>query len=155
MGNEAQYRDPLHNTRIGVPQNSTETRTATLRPSIRGDGVRLPGRHALLLTLTVLIPRFYNPDDRGVREPVEAEKIEETEQEMLGYFSGYQKFLIEGTYRDSETGEEFHDALVRFEIDAEFDHMDRAFLEVWRQTLEERFQQQLIYMKLVGPVRWL
>lgn len=154
MGGEAHNRYPLHNTRIAVPPNGTETRTATIRPSIRGNGVPLPAQNALSLTLTVLIPRFYNPDRHGIRKPIEPEKIEETEREMMGYFSGYQKFLIEGGYRDRGTGEEFYDALIRFEIDAEFDSGDRAFLNAWKQTLEERFQQRVIYMKLIGPVVW-
>jgi hypothetical protein len=154
MKSEAQNRYPLHNTRIAVPSEDTETRTATTRPSVRGDGSPPPMQTGIALTLVVLVPRFYNPDRQGFRKPVEPEKLVETEREMLDYFSGYQKFLIEGGYRDPGTGEEFYDALIRFEIDAECESGNRAFLNAWKQTLEERFQQRCIYMKLVGPVVW-
>lgn len=154
MGSEAPNRYPLHTTRITVSSEDTETRTAIIRPSVRGNGASSPAQTAAFRTLVVLIPRFYNPDRQGFRKLIEAGKIEETEREMLDYFFGYQKFLIEGGYLDAGTGETFYDTLIRFEIDGEFDSEDRAFLNAWKQILEERFQQRAIYMKLVGPVMW-
>jgi hypothetical protein len=60
----------------------------------------------------------------------------------------------QGWYRDEETGEEFFDEHIRFEIDAQFNDADKEFLRLWKQTLGRRFRQRSIYMKLMGPVVW-
>ena len=41
------------------------------------------------------------------------------------------------------------------EIDGIFDDSNRAFLRSWKRELEVRFQQQSIYMKLIGSVVWI
>lgn len=138
MGSEVPIRYPLDSAKAALLSTGPDGRAAIVRPSIRGR-----------FTLTVLIPRFYNPGEEGVRRPVEPKKIRETEQEMLEWFGGYQRFLIQGGYRDPVTGEDFFDESIRFDIDAEIDHDDHAFLDEWRETLAERFRQRAIYMKLV------
>ena len=90
----------------------------------------------------------------GIRRPVEAEKIEQTQRELKQEFSGYSKSRVEGWYRDENTGKEFDDEHIRFEIDAVFDGSKIAFLTAWKRTLECRFKQHEIYFKLSGAVEW-
>lgn len=98
----------------------------------------------------ILIPLYYNRDAAGVRRPIEAPKLEQTELEIRRRFSGYSKSRIEGWYRSEQTGEEFNDELIRFQIDGALDGADVEFLRRWKAVLEDRFDQEAIYMTLSG-----
>ena len=103
------------------------------------------------LTLVILIPVYYNPDGDGIKRKVEIAKVKRTESEIRDQFSGYSRSSIDGWWRDESTGEEFQDHLIRFEIDAAFDGRTLGFVRRWKKTLESRFQQRAIYLKLSGP----
>ncbi len=133
-------------TDFGQSAARSQPRAAAIRSPIRAPEA--------LRTLVLMVPLFYNPDTRGFRKPVEGGKIGKTEEEIRRRFSGYSKYRIAGWYRDNETGSEYEDQLLRFEIDAVFSESDERFLRLWKRLLARRFQQQAIYMKLSGPVIW-
>jgi len=103
-------------------------------------------------TLVLLIPRYGNPDQNGHREPIDPTLLDKTLTEIRTYFSGYTSYRTEGWYRDGETGEEFFDEHIRFEIDCPFNDSGKVLLTSWKRKLEDRFHQRCIYMKLLGPV---
>jgi hypothetical protein len=103
-------------------------------------------------TLTVLLPLYYNPTSDGTREAVETEKLERTEMEIRQRFSGYTRWFVEGWYQNKLTGEESTDHLLRYEIDDLFDQTKLDSLNPWFRVLEMRFRQDVIYVKLSGPI---
>jgi hypothetical protein len=100
-------------------------------------------------TLVFCLPLFYNPAG-GTSVPIESEKFDETEREIRRNFSGYSRFPISGWYRDDNTGEEFVDQLLRFEVDGTFTGDQLAYLKRWKRELEIRFAQRAIYFKFTG-----
>jgi hypothetical protein len=108
-----------------------------------------------LRTLTLLIPRSYNPDTNGGRKQVELSKLVCTLREIRQLFSGYSVQNTEGWYRDSETGEEFRDSHFRFDIDLVVAPSVTESLRKWKKILEFRFKQREIYMKLSERAIWL
>jgi hypothetical protein len=113
------------------------------------------GSEKALSTLTLLVPIFYNPTASGVVIPVESWKHQQTEAEIQQHFTGYSVSYIQGWYRSSKNGEEFHDRNRRFEIDLTVTPALKHFLCDWKKTLKQRFKQEAIYMKLSAPIRWV
>jgi hypothetical protein len=112
----------------------------------------LPRHENMCQTLTVLIPRFYNPDTSGNRKEVEQSKLELTETEIRSLFEGYTVLSCIGW--DGVTRVE--DSHLRFEMDISKRAARLDRLRKWRKILEERFRQARIYMKISrAPVRWL
>ena len=72
---------------------------------------------ATLRTLTVLIPRSYNPDAKGVRKRVELTKLVITFREMRRLFTGYSVQAAEGWYRDPDSGKGVRDRHFRIDVD--------------------------------------
>lgn len=110
---------------------------------------------ATLRTLTVMIPRTYNPDATGVRKRVELSKLVRTLREMRQLFSGYSVHPTTGWYKNDNTGKGVRDRHFRFDIDL---LVTRSFIESlrkWKNMLEVRFEQQAIYMKLSERAVWL
>jgi hypothetical protein len=110
---------------------------------------------ATLRTLTILIPRTYNPDARGVRKRVELSKLVRTFRELRQLFSGYSVQPTAGWYRDENTGKGVRDRHFRFDIDLLVTRSVIETLRKWKNILEVRFQQQAIYMKLSEQAVWL
>jgi hypothetical protein len=122
--------------------------------------VRRPERlevreRATLRTLTVLIPRTYNPGAMGVRKRVELSKLVRTFREMQRLFSGYSVQPTEGWYRDDATGKGIRDHHFRFDIDLLVTRSVIESLRKWKNILEVRFEQRAIYMKLSERAIWL
>jgi hypothetical protein len=117
------------------------------------------GRHSneriQLQTLVIHLPLYHNRDHNGHREPVAPPLLNETVAEIRRRYSGYTSYRVTGWYRDVETGREYPDEIIRFEIDALFDEDERVFLNGWKHQLEVRFEQRAIYMKISGPVEWI
>lgn len=109
---------------------------------------------SIYVTLTVLIPRFYNADANGQRRAVERSKLRKTTREMRQQFSGYGRSAMVGWWRDDSTNTEFTDRLLRFEIDFALDRRRIAELKKWKKTLETRFRQRAIYFKFTPAVCW-
>jgi hypothetical protein len=105
----------------------------------------------VLRTLTVLIPRRYNPDQNGVRRKVEISKISTTLREIKLLFSGYSVSSAKGWNR----GDNIRDEHLRFEIDLEITPARLQMLREWKTLLERRFEQRSIYMKLSDRTMWL
>jgi hypothetical protein len=103
-------------------------------------------------TLIIMIPLYLNPNDTGGRYPVEPEKIELTEKEIRQRFSGYTKCVKEGWYREAYSGDEYFDENIQYEIDGPTSGFNAELLTRWKCSLECRFQQKAIYMKLCGPI---
>jgi hypothetical protein len=98
----------------------------------------------LCQTLTVLIPRFYNPDRSGNRRKVEQLKLKLTETEIRRLFGGYTVQSCTGW--DGVTRVE--DPHLRFEVDLSKRAAALDRLRDWKRTLERRFRQTKIYMKV-------
>jgi hypothetical protein len=139
-----QYRSVAD--RIGLPSKAVYlSKSPAIRSVFDGD-VETCG------TLIVILPLYQNPTDIGNRDPVEPEKIELTEREIREYFSGYTKCLKEGWYRDEYSGYEYFDQNIQYDIDAPLCEFNLDSLTRWKCSLEYRFKQRSIYMKLLGPV---
>jgi hypothetical protein len=110
---------------------------------------------AILRTLTLLIPRSYNPNAEGVRKPVELSKLVCTFREIRQLSSGYDLLRPDGWYRDRNTGKGVRDRHFRFDIDMLVTPSVKKRLRAWRGILELRLEQQSIYMKLSSRVTWL
>jgi hypothetical protein len=110
---------------------------------------------AALRTLTILIPRSYNPDARGVRKRVELSKLVHTFREVRQLFPGYSVQATEGWYRDRDTGEGLRDHHFRFDIDVLVTPSVIDSLRKWKNILEVRLEQRVIYMKLSERAIWL
>jgi hypothetical protein len=110
---------------------------------------------ATLRTLTMLIPRSYNPDARGARKRVELSKLVRTFREIRQMSPGYSLQRTEGWYRDRDTGKEVRDRHFRFDIDIFVTPSVIESLRTWRRILERRLEQQSIYMSLSKEVIWL
>jgi hypothetical protein len=103
-------------------------------------------------TLTVLIPRFYNPDTSGNRKKIEQSKLKLTENEIRSLFEGYTVLSCIGW--DGVT--RVKDSHFRFEMDISKRAATLDRLREWREILEQRFRQARIYMKISrAPARWL
>ena len=98
----------------------------TFGPSHNQDGHHSDGG-IQLQTLVIHLPLYHNPDPNGHQEPVAPALLNETVAEIRRRFSGYTSYRTVGWYRDEETGEEFLDHIIRFEIDAPFDDDERFF----------------------------
>jgi hypothetical protein len=95
-------------------------------------------------TLTLLIPRSYNPDRQGRRRSVENKKLEQTVSEMRHRFPGYTVLACKGW--DGSTRVE--DSHLRFEVDLSPTRSQITRLRQWKRILQQRFKQAEIYMKL-------
>src|ERR1035438_9738745 len=105
----------------------------TARPEAR--------ERAILRTLTVLIPRTYNPDATGVRKRVELSKLVRTFREMRRLFSGYSVQPTTGCYRDENTGKGVRDHHFRFDIDLPVTPSAIESLRKWKNILEVRSEE--------------
>jgi hypothetical protein len=150
-GRKARGTQAAETRRVPVISRAFVPRIAAIRPSVRTTPSPISIDHPLSRSLVILIPLFYNSDADGGRRPVEARKLEQTELEIRQRFSGYSKSRIEGWYRSERTGEEFNDELIRFQIDGALDGAVMEFLRRWKAVLEDRFEQEAIYMTLSGP----
>lgn len=72
------------------------TQSKVIRPTVRAE----PKPKGSMRTLTVMIPRSYNADSRGMRRPVELSKFVRTMHEIRSLFSGYSVQPAFGWYRD-------------------------------------------------------
>jgi hypothetical protein len=147
----ARSSQPADQPRVLTTPRVRTPRIATIRPINRADYLQ-PFTTAALRSLVVLIPLYYNSDLAGRREPVEHHKLYETEREIQERFSGYSKSHTEGWYRSDQTGKGFLDDLIRYQIDAVYDAATMSFLKDWKAILEQRFEQEAIYMTLSGPL---
>jgi hypothetical protein len=123
------------------------------RRAIRRKEVTAPER-AILRTLTLLIPRRYNTDTSGTRRRIEWWKLSRTIREMKSFFSGYISFRTTGWTSGGKPGG-ICDGHLRFEVDLLLTQSAVLNLRAWKRILEERFQQDTIYMRLSSPVVWL
>jgi len=116
---------------------------------------RLPqarvGARGTLRSLTVLLPRYYNPDSRGIRKKIELRKWVITLREIRHLFSGYQRHRVKGWNSEDNVGDDFF----RFDVDLIFTPVFAHLLHRWRVILERRFEQRSIYMKISNRVTWL
>jgi hypothetical protein len=96
-------------------------------------------KRATLRTLTLLIPRRYNPDANGLRRPFELRKLIHTVRELRQLFGGYTALRCEGWYR-SNAGSGIRDNHFRFEIDALVTPPLRRNLRQWKKILEIRYE---------------
>jgi hypothetical protein len=110
---------------------------------------------ATLRTLTILIPRRYNPDAHGARKPVELSKLVRTFREIRRLSPGYSLQRTEGWCRDRYTGKGIRDRHFRFDIDLFVTSKIIASLSAWKRILERRLEQQSIYMVLSKEIKWL
>ena len=106
---------------------------------------------AEMCTLTLHIPRFHNPDERGRRKKCELSKLKITLREVRQLFSGYSVISTKGWNREDRV----RDSHYRFEIDflATTDQLNG--IRRWKLLLEGRFEQRSIYMKVSGRTTWL
>ena len=119
----------------------------------------MPERAPPLITVLMRLPLFYNPDERGHREPVEDQKFVQTADEIAQKFGGGTLFV----FREDEPrgfwwdqGIVDRDTLALLEVDVPDTPEARAWLRAYsRDVLRNRFRQKAIYLKFVGPIETL
>jgi hypothetical protein len=104
-----------------------------------------------MCTLTLHIPRFHNPDADGRRRKTCCSKLKTTLRELRQLFSGYSVTNTRGW----NNGDRVRDSHYRFEMD--FVATPDLLNEIvrWKGTLEVRFEQRSIYMRISDRTTWL
>lgn len=116
-----------------------------------GESPNPPELRAQLHTLILHIPRLHNPDADGRRARVSLKKLKLTIRELRSLFSGYSVSLTNGWSREDGV----RDSHYRFEMD--FQPTQDLLNQVtrWKKTLETRFEQRSLYMKISDGTVWL
>ena len=104
-----------------------------------------------LCTLTLLIPRYYNPDPTGTRRKIEWRKLRATIAELRLLFPGYTAMAAKGWNREDNV----LDRHLQLEIDFVPSTPLRDSLVAWKGMLQRRFQQRSMYMKVTPGGMWL
>ena len=104
-----------------------------------------------MCTLTLHIPRFHNPDANGKRQRVSFSKLKLTLHELRQLFSGYSVSDMRGW----NSGDRVRDSHYRFEMDFIATHALLSKIIRWKGTLESRFEQHSIYMRITDRTTWL
>jgi hypothetical protein len=104
--------------------------------------------------VTIHIPLRYNANIRGMRKPVEQSKIGKSLREAQSYFSGFSILRTSGWCRGHEASGTWDDH-IRIEIDICPTEEHIRLLAQWRRTLETRFKQDSIYLRIMGNAQWL
>lgn len=120
------------------------------RPMRASAPMRVP-----LRTLTLQVPRTYNPDANGVRKKVELSKLVRTLRELRQLLPGYTVLTTRGSYLDPQRAKWIGDRHFRFECDLRITPSRVESLKRYKRILERRFEQQEIYMRLSDPVIWV
>jgi hypothetical protein len=108
---------------------------------------RRPG----VCTLTILIPRYYNPEAPGSRKKIEWHKLRLTLAEMHLLFSGYTARPARGWNREDNVRDEH----LQFEVDFIPTPSLWESICAWKKMLERRFHQRAMYMKVSNGSVWL
>jgi hypothetical protein len=101
--------------------------------------------------MTVLLPRFRNPDSNGTRRKIELHKWKITLREIEQFFPGYQRLRVKGWNKEDNV----RDDLYRFEADIVVTRANADWIRRWKIVLADRFDQREIYIKISGRVVWL
>lgn len=111
--------------------------------------------HQCLVALIVL-PQEYNADERGERRPVETEKFDETMEEIAKRFGGGALWRFKNEPPRGywwNRGVLLQDELAVIEVDIPDDSAAKQWLRNYvHDVLVHRFNQEAIYIKIVGPV---
>ncbi len=116
-------------------------------------------REQPLITVLLRLPIFYNPGPQGRREPVEDEKFLQTAEEIAEQFGGGTLFVFRqevprGFWWDRDVVN--RDTLALLEVDVPDTAEARDWLRGYaRGVLLERFRQEAIYLKFIGPIETL
>ncbi len=112
-----------------------------------------------VVTVLIPLPVYYNADEGGVRKAVEDEKFLLTANEISLRFGGGTLFrFAEGEAKGLwwNNGILHQDTLALLEVDVPDTARSRSWLRRYAETvLSERFEQEAIYLKFVGPVETL
>jgi len=93
----------------------------------------------------VKLPIYYNDG----KTQVEPEKFEQTKNEILDRFGGFQVLAVtEGGWINPDTNEVFVELMGGFFVDIERDKLEEAieFFKEYKKKLKERFKQEEIYI---------
>ncbi|OFV96440.1 MAG: hypothetical protein A3H28_01900 [Acidobacteria bacterium RIFCSPLOWO2_02_FULL_61_28] len=111
------------------------------------------------ITALIPLPLYYNPDPSEKRRPVEDEKFVRTAEEIAAMFGGGTLYRFE---QESPRGFWWNAGIVSDNVLAllEVDFPDTAanrakLISYARDVLKERFEQDAIYVKFVGPIESL
>src|SRR4029077_2349458 len=104
-----------------------------------------------LQTVTLHIPLFHNPSRFGIRFPVRPGKILKVIHELQARFSGFTLSIGIGWCTEDGIWDlhlcAVFDVVLTLEI--------QSYLTWWQGTLQDRFKQRSIYLKLSSPVNWM
>ena len=111
------------------------------------------------ITVLILLPLLYNPDGRGVHEPIEDGLFIKTALEISAQFTG----RILHKYDDGSQrgfwwskGILSQDEVCAFEVDVLDNDENRGWLKSYaKSVLLKRFRQDAIYLRFIGPVETL
>lgn len=104
-----------------------------------------------LRTLTILIPRYYNPEPNGTRNKIEWHKLRLTLAEIHLLFPGYTVAPTKGWNREDNVRDEH----LKFQVDFVLTPSTWESICAWKKMLERRFHQRAMYMKVTNGSVWL
>lgn len=108
------------------------------------------------ITLLMPLPKYYNPDKKGERQPIEDEKFDLTAREVTEHFQG--GAVVHPFYGEAigfwwNRGFVGNDVLLILEADIPDDVESREWVKSYaKNILLKRFRQKAVYWKFVGPV---
>jgi hypothetical protein len=109
-----------------------------------------------VVTVLIPLPLTYNPDAKGRRRRIEERKFTQTMQEIAKRFGGGVLWRFPNDPPDGfwwHKGHLYKDVLAAIEIDIPDTTEAKTWLRWYAQTvLLQRFRQEAIYLKFVGPV---
>jgi len=114
------------------------------------------GGSSRLVTVLIQLPLTYDPDATGARRPIEASKFDQTMEEIAQRFGGGVLWRFRNDPPNGYWWNKGHfskDVLAAIEVDVPDTVETRSWLESFARTvLLQRFCQEAIYLKFVGPI---
>src|SRR5437867_10204600 len=108
------------------------------------------------VTVLIPLPLTYNPDARGRRRPIETRKFDQTMRQIAEHFGGGVLWRFPNDPPNGfwwNKGHLSRDILAAIEVDIADTAEARTWIESFARTvLLQRFRQDAIYLKFVGPI---
>lgn len=100
------------------------------------------------LKIEIFIPTLYNPNENGIREPIETRKRRYVKNYIVNKYKGISIHpqTVQGVWVNPSDGKRYFDNCYRYEVCIDpKEEIDRE-LENWKEKLKELFKQFEIYM---------
>ncbi|MFH1333059.1 MAG: hypothetical protein ABIH53_02380 [archaeon] len=103
------------------------------------------------MRVSILLPIYYNPDEEGNKREIEPEKMHQTKVELTNQFTGVTitQTISDGMWNDPKNNKRYEDTTKTIYADINPSLKSLKFLVKYKGVLEERFEQEEIFMNLL------